>query len=96
MVNHSLHFVDPKTGVHTNNIESTWKTCQMKIKQMCGNAVKLIRLIFGYIISLFPIKRPEYLLSDILPIKNKINLMHRNASTFSPMKILNFFPKQNN
>ena len=36
MVNHSLHFVDPQTGVHTNNIESTWKTGKMKIKQMCG------------------------------------------------------------
>jgi hypothetical protein len=49
------NFVDPRTGVHTNNIESTWKTCKMKIKQMCGNTVQLIRLIFGYIISLFPI-----------------------------------------
>jgi hypothetical protein len=39
MVNHSLHFVDPKTGVHTNNIESTWKTCKMKIKQMCGTRI---------------------------------------------------------
>ena len=56
MVNHSLHFVDPYTGVHTNNIESTWKTCKMKIKQMCGNSVQLISLIFGYFISLFPIK----------------------------------------
>ena len=36
MVNHSLHFVDPQTGVHTNNIESTWKTCKIKIKQMAG------------------------------------------------------------
>jgi hypothetical protein len=36
MVNHSLHFVDPQTGVHTNNIESNWKTGKMKIKQMCG------------------------------------------------------------
>ncbi len=36
MVNHSLHFVDPTTGTHTNTIESMWKTCKMKIKQMCG------------------------------------------------------------
>ena len=37
MVNHSIHFVDPQTGVHTISIESVWKTCKMKFKQICGN-----------------------------------------------------------
>ncbi len=31
MVNHSLNFVDPQTGVHTNNNKSTWKTGKIKI-----------------------------------------------------------------
>ena len=30
-VNHSLHFKDPKTGVHTNSIEGTWNKVKMNI-----------------------------------------------------------------
>ena len=43
MMNHSLHFVEPKTGVQSNNIESTWKTCKMK--QMCGKNISFYIII---------------------------------------------------
>ena len=35
-VNHTLHFVDPNTGVHTQNIESYWNKHKQRIKRMCG------------------------------------------------------------
>ena len=35
-VNHSLHFVDPVMGVHTQNIESYWSRVKHKIKHMKG------------------------------------------------------------
>ena len=35
-VNHSLHFVDPTTGVHTQNIESYWCRVKTKLKRNKG------------------------------------------------------------
>ena len=35
-VNHSLHFVDPATGVHTQNVESYWNRVKRKFKRMKG------------------------------------------------------------
>ena len=35
-VNHSLHFVDRVTGVHTQNIESYWNNVKTKLKRMRG------------------------------------------------------------
>ena len=35
-VNHSLHFVDPGTGVHTQNVVSYWNRVKGKFKRMKG------------------------------------------------------------
>ena len=35
-VNHSLHFVDPVTGVHTQHVESYWNRVKGKLKRMRG------------------------------------------------------------
>ena len=35
-VNHSLTFVDPLTGTHTQHVKSYWKRCKTKLKWMKG------------------------------------------------------------
>jgi len=37
-VNHSLHFVEPGTGVHTNGIENLWRCAKDKFKRMHGTS----------------------------------------------------------
>lgn len=36
VVNHTLHFVDPTTGVHTQAVESYWNRVKGKLKRMKG------------------------------------------------------------
>ena len=37
-VNHSIHFVDPVTGAHTNNAEGQWSNVKRKFKAMNGTS----------------------------------------------------------
>ena len=41
-VNHSLHFVDPVTGVHTQTIESYWAKCKKRLKNMHGTTLDML------------------------------------------------------
>ena len=40
-VNHSKHFVDPVTGVHTQNIEAYWSSVKIKFKILNGTSRQL-------------------------------------------------------
>jgi len=41
-VNHSRHYVDPVTGVHTNNIEVRWSACKASFKRRFRIACKML------------------------------------------------------
>ena len=41
-VNHSLNFVDPVTGTHTQHVESYWSRAKRKLRRMHGTSDKLL------------------------------------------------------
>jgi transposase-like protein len=41
-VNHSLNFVDPLSGAHTQRVENMWKNAKMRNKKHCGTAQSMI------------------------------------------------------
>ena len=45
-VNHSLHFDNPTTGAHTQNIECTWRLAKRKLKRGSGTSSLIFK---GYI-----------------------------------------------
>ena len=47
IVNHDLHFVDPKTGAYTNAIESIWCSAKVHIKGMRGISRKYLNSYLG-------------------------------------------------
>ena len=44
VVNHSLHFVDPTTGVNTQTVESYWNRIKRKFKRMMGVSSRQLAL----------------------------------------------------
>lgn len=46
VVIHEQHFVDPVTGIHTNNVENYWQRCKRKLKWMYGTSYHMIPSYF--------------------------------------------------
>ena len=42
VVVHEQHFVDPETGVHTNNVENMWQRCKCRFKRIRGTSDELL------------------------------------------------------
>ena len=42
VVVHEQYYVDPETGVHTNNVENYWQRCKRKFKRMYGTKSSLL------------------------------------------------------
>ena len=50
-VNHSLHFKDPITGVHTNTIEGTWSEVKLNIPNRCRTKKLINPFLVRYMIK---------------------------------------------
>jgi hypothetical protein len=42
VVVHEQHFVDPETGIHTNNVENFWQRCKRRLKWIYGTSRELL------------------------------------------------------
>lgn len=42
VVIHERYFVDPNTGVHTNNVEAYWQRCKRRFKKIYGTSRNLL------------------------------------------------------
>jgi hypothetical protein len=42
VVVHENFFVDPDTGIHTNNVENYWQRCKRRFKRMYGTSDELL------------------------------------------------------
>lgn len=67
-VNHSLYFVDPETGVHTNGIESIWRKVKHRVKMMNGLKRGYIQPILDEFMwrSIKSLEDPFFLLIDAI------------------------------
>ena len=70
-VNHSLHFVDPVTGVHTQAIEAYWSSKKSVIKTMRGCRRKLLQ---SYIAEFM--WRDRFMNDPLTNICHHISLQH--------------------
>lgn len=66
-VNHSLHFRDPQTGVHTNTVEGMWAAAKCKFRRMHGTSSNLMDSYFSEFVwnKKFPERKFEHLIHQI-------------------------------
>lgn len=66
-VNHSLHFCDPVTLVHTNNIEGAWALAKSKYRTMHGTTREMFESYLSYFVwrRMFPERRFEHIINQI-------------------------------
>ena len=74
-MNHSLNFVDPGTGAHTQTVERMWKSAKTRNKKECGTNRDLLDSYFCEFLWRQDIKR-----RNVEPFREILN----NISQFMP------------